>query len=165
METLGDRLKLLRGKFSQAAIAERLGIPQTTWSNYEKNKNKPDFALLDLICREFEVSADWLLFGRGPKRPDYYADDEYTNGEPNEILVERLETQISGLVDKKVSNKQVYIDYKRMADELIHTQRMLIESQQERIEELRQYAKGGLYPTDAGASAPSAPSTSLTSDE
>lgn len=47
MKTFGERLKSLRGKASQAAIAEALGIPQTTLSNYERNKNEPNFALLD----------------------------------------------------------------------------------------------------------------------
>ena len=68
MKTFGERLKSLRGKASQAAIAEALGIPQTTLSNYERNKNEPNFALLDRICSIFSVNVEWLLFGRGPIR-------------------------------------------------------------------------------------------------
>ena len=73
MITLGARLKLIRADLSQQAIAEKLGLPQTTWSNYEKNKNKPGFSLLDTICLAFHVNAEWLLFGRGPMRPDAQA--------------------------------------------------------------------------------------------
>lgn len=66
MSTFGDRLKQLRKHEPQRAVAERLGIPQTTLSNYEKNKNQPDFALIEKICREFKVTSDWLLFGIMP---------------------------------------------------------------------------------------------------
>lgn len=64
--TFGQRLKQIRAGKSQAKIAELLGIPQTTWSNYENDKNKPDFDLLERICSEFRLNSDWLLFGRGP---------------------------------------------------------------------------------------------------
>lgn len=69
MDTLGKRLKHLR-TVSQAETARRLGIPQTTWSNYEQDKNKPALVLLDKICQEFGVSLEWLLYGRGPIRAD-----------------------------------------------------------------------------------------------
>jgi transcriptional regulator with XRE-family HTH domain len=103
MNTLGERLKLLRTGHSQQSVAERFGIPQTTWSNYEKGKNEPDFAFINKVCLEFRVSADWLLFGHGPRESDHYAD----------------------------------LEYRKIAEELIRTQRMLIEAQQEKIADLK----------------------------
>lgn len=70
MKTFGERLRHVRGTVSQAAFAGTLGIPQTTLSNYERDKNEPDFALIDRICTGFRVNPEWLLFGRGPLRPD-----------------------------------------------------------------------------------------------
>lgn len=70
MSTPDKRLKLLRVGLSQQAMATSLGIPQTTWSNYENDKNKPHFALINIICSEFEVNVDWLLFGRGSAQVD-----------------------------------------------------------------------------------------------
>lgn len=69
METLGERLKSLRGQTSQASFASSLGIPQMTLSNYETGKSEPKYSLINSICTNFSVNADWLLFGRGPMRP------------------------------------------------------------------------------------------------
>jgi transcriptional regulator with XRE-family HTH domain len=65
MDTLGNRLKIVRGSLSQSSVAQRLDVPQTTWSNYEKGRNQPNLALIDKICGEFGVNLEWLLFGRG----------------------------------------------------------------------------------------------------
>jgi len=66
METLGQRLRLVRQSLSQQEVAKKLGIPQQTWSNYESGRNNPDVLLLDKIGTMFGVKADWLLYGRGP---------------------------------------------------------------------------------------------------
>jgi len=76
METLGQRLKHVRGGLSQQAVADKLGIPQTTWGNYERGRCQPDLALLDKMCAIFAVKSDWLLFGRGPMRKDVDAAPE-----------------------------------------------------------------------------------------
>ena len=70
MNTLGERIKLLRGDTTQAVFAASLGIPQMTLSNYETGKSEPKFSLINTICTTFSVSADWLLFGRGPMKED-----------------------------------------------------------------------------------------------
>ena len=137
MSALGEQLKLLRVGHSQQAVAERLGIPQTTWSNYEKGKNEPDFAFINKVCLEFRVSADWLLFKRGPRESDSHAGDEYTNGEPSAVRVERLEARIAALVNEQALRQQAELEYRKITEELIRTQRMLIETQQERINDLK----------------------------
>ena len=70
MDTLGDRLKFLRGGQSQAAFAALLGIPQVTLGNYERNRNEPRFELIRTICLHFGINVEWLLFGTGPMRPE-----------------------------------------------------------------------------------------------
>ena len=40
MNTLGERIKLLRGDTTQAVFAASLGIPQMTLSNYETGKRE-----------------------------------------------------------------------------------------------------------------------------
>lgn len=70
METFGKRLRHARGRLSQAALAKRLGIPQTTFSNYEKGRNEPNFATLAQLCFELHVNVEWLLFGSGPMDRD-----------------------------------------------------------------------------------------------
>jgi hypothetical protein len=78
MNTLGERIKFLRGDTTQAAFAASLGIPQMTLSNYETGKSEPKFGLIDTICTIFSVNADWLLFGRGPMGMDETKNEKHT---------------------------------------------------------------------------------------
>lgn len=66
MDTLGERLKYLRGTYSQSEFSAKLSIPQTTLSRYERNKSQPDLEFLRDFCDAFAVSAEWLVTGRGP---------------------------------------------------------------------------------------------------
>lgn len=79
--TMGKRLKALRGALTQAEIAKQLGIPQTTWSNWEKGRNKPDLGLIDKLCTEFGVSIEWILFGRGEIGKNDAGEAQKQNGE------------------------------------------------------------------------------------
>ena len=64
--TLGDRIKILRGSLTQRQFAEKIDIPATTLGNYEKNKSELNFATIDLFTKTFGINTDWLIFGRGP---------------------------------------------------------------------------------------------------
>ncbi|MDL2279687.1 helix-turn-helix domain-containing protein [Desulfovibrio sp. OttesenSCG-928-G11] len=104
METFGSRLKYARGRLSQAALAARLGIPQTTLSNYEKGRNEPNFATLAQLCFELRVNVEWLLFGSGPmvrdadpERPVPPAEDSaYTA-----VRLKKLEEQLARALAEK----------------------------------------------------------------
>lgn len=65
MSSFGERLKLVRGSLSQAEFSKRLGIPQVTLGNYERDRNEPKFETLKKICSLFGIKSDWLLFGVG----------------------------------------------------------------------------------------------------
>ena len=54
------RLKELRGRKTQVEIAEMLGIPQTSYSNYENGKTEPNITMLIKIADCFNVSLDYL---------------------------------------------------------------------------------------------------------
>ena len=101
MKTFGERLKSLRGKASQAAIAEALGIPQTTLSNYERNKNEPNFALLDRICSIFSVNVEWLLFGRGPIRSAPSGPESHACMDRNDSTVNRQVAEIKAELEQE----------------------------------------------------------------
>lgn len=66
MSSFGERLKKVRGNLSQAEFSKRIGIPQVTLGNYERDRNEPKFKTLEKICSLFEINSDWLLFGVGP---------------------------------------------------------------------------------------------------
>lgn len=63
----GERLKALRNSkgFTQAELAEKLGIPQKTYCNYERNVNEPSASMLIKIAVYFNVDLNYL-YGYSP---------------------------------------------------------------------------------------------------
>lgn len=63
---IGKRLIELRTKkkLTQKAVADKLKISRSTYSNYESDFREPDFKNAELLADIFGVSVDYLL-GRG----------------------------------------------------------------------------------------------------
>lgn len=57
------RLKELRkiNNLSQTEFALKIGMQQQQYSRYEKGEREPQLKHIRRICREFNISADWLL--------------------------------------------------------------------------------------------------------
>ncbi|MDO5397047.1 MAG: helix-turn-helix transcriptional regulator [bacterium] len=57
------RLYELREKngLSTRAAAERIGTSSSVWNRWENGKNRMTSFFIIQICKEFGVSADWLL--------------------------------------------------------------------------------------------------------
>ena len=58
-----DKLRLLRRE-SNATLKEvsnGIGIPLSTYSNYEQGRREPSLEVLKLICDFYNVSADYLI--------------------------------------------------------------------------------------------------------
>lgn len=60
-KAFSERLRQLRGGQNQTRFAETLGIPQTTYSNFERGVREPGLELLAKISTHYGVSVDWLL--------------------------------------------------------------------------------------------------------
>lgn len=56
-----ERLRSLRANQSQTSFAKILGIPQTTYSNFERGVREPGLEFLGEISTRLGVSLDWLL--------------------------------------------------------------------------------------------------------
>lgn len=65
METLQKRLRAVRRDLTQSDFASRLHTPLTTLGRYERGTNLPDLEFIINLCTIFDVSSEWLLFGRG----------------------------------------------------------------------------------------------------
>ncbi len=65
--SLGKRLKLARGKLTQLAAAEAVGLRNTTISRYEQGKIPRPLKYLIFLCRKNRVNPTWLLLDKGPK--------------------------------------------------------------------------------------------------
>lgn len=76
-----ERIKELRKalNLSQIEFAARLGISRGNIAAYEVGKNAPSDAVIELICRTFSVSRQWLLQGEGEMfiQPDEFSLDEF----------------------------------------------------------------------------------------
>ncbi len=55
------RMKELRGKRTQAAVAKQLGLTQRTYQNYEIGARQADYETLAKIAKFYGVSVDYLL--------------------------------------------------------------------------------------------------------
>ena len=73
-----ERIKKIRRELdlTQQEFADRLGIKRGTISNYELGRNDPVDSVISLICREFNVSEEWLRDGSG---------DMFITDKPNEL--------------------------------------------------------------------------------
>lgn len=66
-ETVGDRLRQVRGDMNQDAFAKMLDIGRTTLIRYEKGERSPDADLIARLWVLFKVDALWLLTGIGKR--------------------------------------------------------------------------------------------------
>lgn len=67
-QSIGERIKLVRGSSSLADFAAKIGVHKSTLIRYEKGESLPDSGVLNRICDEFNINPTWLLTGNGPKK-------------------------------------------------------------------------------------------------
>lgn len=65
--TFGERVRKLRRlkDLTQQEFADRIGVKRNTVATYEIGRSEPIDAVISLICREFNVSEQWLRTGEG----------------------------------------------------------------------------------------------------
>lgn len=73
-----ERLKELRKylRLTQQEFTEKLGISRNTYAPYEIGKTAPSDAVVNLICRTFNVSETWLRTGEGEMFIEIDEEDE-----------------------------------------------------------------------------------------
>ncbi len=78
--TLNERIKKLRKalNLTQQEFADRLKVSRSNIATYEVGKNNPADAVVNLICREFGVSEEWLRTGEGDMFAPKTDEDELT---------------------------------------------------------------------------------------
>lgn len=64
---MNKRLRKLRKELhlTQQKFADILGVKQNTIAQYEMGRNEPSDTVIISICREFNVSEEWLRNGTG----------------------------------------------------------------------------------------------------
>lgn len=64
-ETLGSRIRQVRGDVSQDEFASRLAVHKETLGKYERDKRVPDADFLAQLRDHLGISIDWLVTGQG----------------------------------------------------------------------------------------------------
>ncbi|NDV20941.1 helix-turn-helix domain-containing protein [Pseudodesulfovibrio sp. JC047] len=62
-ETVGDRIRTIRGGVSQKEFAEKYGLNRNTLARYEKGDNDPSASFLKALIEDYGLDANWLLLG------------------------------------------------------------------------------------------------------
>lgn len=67
--SIGKRMAEVRSAqgLNQVDFAELVGVPRSSYKNYERGAFEPPTSLVMHICERFGVDANWLLFG--PRQP------------------------------------------------------------------------------------------------
>ncbi len=70
--SVGARLRLVRqsAHLSVVEMSRRVGVSRESWTEYEGDKRDFPSRVLARIAEEFNVSADWLLFGASRVKRD-----------------------------------------------------------------------------------------------
>ena len=65
-DTIGARLRSARSKIglSSDAAAEKIGVTRWTLNAWERDDNIPSGYNIINLCKAYNVSSDWLLFGK-----------------------------------------------------------------------------------------------------
>ena len=90
MNDIGFRIKSIRKEegLNQTEFASKLFISQSYLSGLEKNTLQLTDKLKKLICYEFGINEDWLLFGKGEMYNDVHENDrEQLSKVSNEALL------------------------------------------------------------------------------
>ncbi|WP_448874419.1 helix-turn-helix domain-containing protein [Desulfobulbus propionicus] len=101
MNSLGERLKYLRGHTSRDKYAPKLDVSLTTIANYENGLRSPDATfLLKVLDIHNNISPCWLLTGEGPINRDA---DQLSTRTNKEFDLSLLETVIAAIEEHLAS--------------------------------------------------------------
>lgn len=113
MESVGDRIKELRGEMQQGELADKLGIHKNTMANYERGDRFPDVNILQKILGIFpDTNPAWLLANEGSKsRSDSTHQEGY-------VMFPRYEIEAGAAPGRHIESEQV-VDFVTFKEEWI----------------------------------------------
>jgi hypothetical protein len=69
---------------ARGAFARLIGVGDTTLKSYMAGNTEPGVSELVRFCDLGKVRLDWLVYGRGPRRPDEVPESVAVAGDPND---------------------------------------------------------------------------------
>lgn len=78
---MNERIKKLRKelKMTQKDFAEKIKVSPNSIARYELGDRKPSDAIINSICREFDINEDWLRTGKGEMHSLVNPDERYAS--------------------------------------------------------------------------------------
>lgn len=119
MTTINERFKIIRkqNKYSQEAFGEVVGLSRSEVGNIEYNLTIPKDFTIQMICREFGVSEEWLRNGTGEMFVPQTEEEELARL-VGEVLQEdslpfrrKLVHLISGMSDEEINKLEQYAKF------------------------------------------------------
>ena len=109
-----DRLKKLRKalNLTQQKFADKLGVKQNTIAQYEMGRNDPSDAVIISICREFNVSEEWLRNGTGEMFVPMSLDEEIASfiGDIQSDIEENFKKRFISALSKLDEDEWIFIE-------------------------------------------------------
>lgn len=90
MNTIGERLKKLRGKASGEEFAAKHNVHPQTLYRYERDERKPDIDFIQSVANESNASIDWIIRGENAPQPSIHQNDHVTR-ESLQLAIEAVE--------------------------------------------------------------------------
>lgn len=102
-DVISSRLRTLRGKrFTQAELAQKLGITTASVSKYETGEVMPDIEKLIMYCNIFNVGLDYIIGlsenSQETVKPIEYTQDEIELLELFKQLPDKYKYEIKGYI-------------------------------------------------------------------
>lgn len=108
MEHFGERLKRLRGDRPQKAVAEALGIPQTTLSSLEKQQSIPRGDVLKRLADFYSVPITYFYSPpslRSSEAGKAWLDELKSNVKGRDTIATHSSVQLDSELKKKIAEK------------------------------------------------------------
>ncbi|MBC7954223.1 MAG: helix-turn-helix transcriptional regulator [Rhodospirillaceae bacterium] len=96
IETIGSRLRSVRGKMSQDEFAGHLSVHKETVGKYERNLMQPGSDVLVRLHQNWRVDINWLLTGEGDTNVP-----AGTSGDLNEAALTAALRAVEELLDQR----------------------------------------------------------------
>lgn len=106
MNSLGERLRSVRGETSGPKFAQYFDEKATNIYRYENNQRRPKPEFLERVAKMFGVSVEWLLFGDEPQI-EGATDAVCKTFEPEIKLMERKQGKMHRYTDMEEILKRI----------------------------------------------------------
>jgi len=108
---IGKRIRELRrgAKLTQKELSDHLGVSASAVGMYEQDRRMPDIETISVLCGMFNITADYLLFGKGAPSSEGVPADRFLDG-----IRQQIDRQKGLLYEQLPGNRQRFFSNAEM---------------------------------------------------